>query len=59
MERLPVERAVRHGQRNRTGRAERSGKAFTFVTHDDRDAIRDIERVLEMLREDALPIGSS
>ncbi len=30
----------------RTGRAERTGDAFTLVTHEDREMIRDIERVL-------------
>ena len=30
----------------RTGRAERSGKAFTFVSDEDRTAVRDIERKL-------------
>jgi len=30
----------------RTGRAERQGKAFTFICDDDRSAIRDIERKL-------------
>jgi ATP-dependent RNA helicase RhlE len=30
----------------RTGRAERSGEAITFVTTDDRDTLRDIERTL-------------
>jgi len=30
----------------RTGRAERSGEAITFVTTDDRDILRDIERAL-------------
>ena len=32
----------------RTGRAERSGQAFTFVTAEDRAAIRDIERKIRM-----------
>ncbi len=32
----------------RTGRSERSGKAYTFVTHEDHDAIRAIERKLDM-----------
>ncbi len=32
----------------RTGRSERSGKAYTFVTHEDLGGIRDIERMLEM-----------
>jgi ATP-dependent RNA helicase RhlE len=30
----------------RTGRAERHGKAFTFAAHEDRQAVRDIERRL-------------
>ncbi|MBX7247040.1 MAG: DEAD/DEAH box helicase [Candidatus Sumerlaeaceae bacterium] len=30
----------------RTGRALRTGDAFTFVTHEDHDMVRDIERVL-------------
>jgi ATP-dependent RNA helicase RhlE len=30
----------------RTGRAERRGKAFTFAGHEDRQAVRDIERRL-------------
>jgi ATP-dependent RNA helicase RhlE len=30
----------------RTGRAERMGDAFTLVTHDDKDTIRDIEKIL-------------
>ncbi len=30
----------------RTGRAERTGSALTLVTHEDRRAVRDIERVL-------------
>ena len=32
----------------RTGRAERSGKAYTFVTPEDLPAVKDIERVLGM-----------
>jgi ATP-dependent RNA helicase RhlE len=32
----------------RTGRAERSGKAYTFVTHEDFPAIKDIEAQLGM-----------
>jgi ATP-dependent RNA helicase RhlE len=32
----------------RTGRAERLGDAFTLVTHEDKDTIRDIEKVLGM-----------
>lgn len=31
----------------RTGRAEKSGDAFTFITHDDKDMLRRIERVLK------------
>ena len=30
----------------RTGRAERLGDAFTLVTHEDKDTIRDIEKML-------------
>lgn len=30
----------------RTGRAERLGDAFTLVTHEDKDTIRDIEKIL-------------
>lgn len=30
----------------RTGRAERSGDALTLVTPEDREAVRDIERIL-------------
>lgn len=30
----------------RTGRAEKTGDAFTFVTHEDEDTVRGIERVL-------------
>ena len=30
----------------RTGRAERTGDAFTLVTHEDRDLVRDIERAV-------------
>jgi len=32
----------------RTGRAERTGKAYTFVTHEDFPAVKDIERTLDM-----------
>ena len=32
----------------RTGRSERSGKAYTFVTHEDFAGVKDIERMLEM-----------
>jgi ATP-dependent RNA helicase RhlE len=32
----------------RTGRSERSGKACTFVTHEDFSAVKDIERKLKM-----------
>jgi ATP-dependent RNA helicase RhlE len=32
----------------RTGRSERSGKAYTFVTHEDLGGIKDIERKLKM-----------
>jgi len=40
----------------RTGRAERSGKAFTFVSADDRGAVRDIERKLgQPITRRALP----
>lgn len=31
----------------RTGRAERSGKAFTFVTKDDNDMVRTIEKIMK------------
>ena len=30
----------------RTGRAEKTGDAFTFITHEDEDIVRSIERVL-------------
>lgn len=30
----------------RTGRAEKTGDAFTFITHEDEDMVRSIERVL-------------
>jgi len=30
----------------RTGRAQRTGDAFTLVTHEDRDMIRTLERIM-------------